>query len=99
MKKCNSIYLPFIDENGNQNLIMLGEDKENVISYDLPKENKKKLWKYIIKLSRCGLNTHFKSEIDYRYYCVFFFSKKNFKQISDIIMDSTTSIKKKRKNI
>jgi len=35
-EKCNSIYLPFIDENGNQNL-MLGQDKENVVSYDLPK--------------------------------------------------------------
>jgi hypothetical protein len=36
----------------------------------------------------------FQSEIDYRY-CVFSFSKKKFKQISDIIMDSTTSIKEK----
>lgn len=38
-EKCDNIYLPFIDKNGNQN-IMLGEDKENIISYDLPKEKK-----------------------------------------------------------
>lgn len=36
--KCKSIYLPFKDENGNQNL-MLGENKENALSYDLPKGN------------------------------------------------------------
>lgn len=36
-EKCNSIYLPFIDKNGNQNL-MLGENKEKDISYDLTKD-------------------------------------------------------------
>lgn len=36
----------------------------------------------------------FQAEIDYRY-CVFSYSKKKFKQIPDLIMDSTTSIKEK----
>lgn len=36
----------------------------------------------------------FQTEIDYRY-CIFSFSKKKFKQITDIVMDSTTSIKEK----
>ena len=36
----------------------------------------------------------FQHEIDYRY-CVFSYSKKKFKKIPDIIMDSKTSIKEK----
>jgi hypothetical protein len=36
----------------------------------------------------------FQTEIDYRY-CIFSFSKNKFKQITDIVMDSTTSIKEK----
>lgn len=36
----------------------------------------------------------FQNEIDYRY-CTFSFSKKKFKQITDLIIDSTTSIKEK----
>lgn len=37
-KDCDSIYLPFVDKNGNQNM-MLGEDKEPMISYDLAKKS------------------------------------------------------------
>jgi hypothetical protein len=36
----------------------------------------------------------FQSVIDYRY-CIFSFSRKKFKQITDLIIDSTTSIKEK----
>jgi len=34
--KCDSMFLPFLDKEGNQNLI-LGKTEENNIQYDLPK--------------------------------------------------------------
>jgi hypothetical protein len=50
--------------------------------------------KIYYKVTEVWCDYPFHTEIDYRY-CTFSFSKKKFKQITDLIMDSTTSIKEK----
>ena len=56
------------------------------------KTNKTKIYYKVIEV---WCSYPFQNEIDYRY-CIFSYSKRKFKKIEDIIMDSTTSIKEKQ---